>query len=147
MRLMEQMKPEQSGELTQLFASSFVSYRMHAPHDSLADSGGVDFVNMVVRFWARLPRQLVQEAIDEILKQADPANQSDGVKINNLSVTSDKGVAAFSSLYEYRLFQLLPALEQIDSSAAEEYLKKYRNVAGMLQKYPDGEQSISSGRE
>jgi hypothetical protein len=150
LRLMEQMKPEQSGELTQLFASSFVSYRKHAPHDSLADSGGVDFANvdfanMVARFWTRLPRQLVREAIDEILKQADPANESDGIKVSNLAVASDKGAAAFSSLYEYRLFQLLPALEQIDSSAAGEYLKKYRNVAGMLQKYPDGEQSISRG--
>lgn len=139
---MAAMKPEQRGELLQLFTTCFTSYRDHAGPDRMVQMGG-GFPEMVARFWQRLPANLVRQAIDEVLKQTDPANAKDA-KPAQFSMASDKGTVAFGSAYEYHLFQFLPILKEVDSSAAEQYLKKYREVATMLEKYPQGARSLYS---
>ncbi|MGA3212777.1 MAG: hypothetical protein ABSD20_15835 [Terriglobales bacterium] len=141
MRIMEKMTPEQSGEMLQLFTVSLASYRDHPDaHVSMMDGGG--FCEMIVHYWQRFPKELVRQGIDEVLKQADPANQKDKDK-QTVAMASGKGSVTFASMYEFRLFQLLPVLRAIDENAAEEYLKKYREVATMLGKYPDGTSSLS----
>ncbi len=116
MRLMADLKPGQSGELTQLFLTSLNSYRNHAPHPQIKDV----FPTMVSRFWKRLPKEVVTQAIDEILAQAaeDKGNIS-------YSVLSDKSSSSMNSLYEYRLSQLMPMLREFDPSAARKYEEKY----------------------
>jgi hypothetical protein len=141
MRIMEKMTPEQSGEMLQLFTVSLASYRDHPEaHTTMMDGGG--FSDMIVHYWQRLPKELVRQAIDEVLKQADPANQKDKDK-QTVAMASGKGSVTFASMYEFRLFQLVPVLRAIDETAAEDYLKKYREVAAMLGKYPDGTSSLS----
>jgi tetratricopeptide (TPR) repeat protein len=140
-RVMEGMKPEQSAEFMQLFMAALASYRDHSPHDNTMNVGTGDFPGMVTRYWKRLPKEVVRQSIDEILKQAE-SPQKDGKKSGSFSLASDKGTASFGSMYEYRLFQMLPVLREIDESAAEELLKKYREVATQLEKYPDGSNSL-----
>ncbi len=140
MQVMSTLKPEQSTDLVQLFAASLASYREHSPHLSPAlDAGG--FPAMVTSYWNRVPRQVARDAIDEILKQADNSRRADSDSspvITSVTRSTSKGSVSFRSAYEYRLFQMLPVLSQIDNSAAQDYLEKYREVADMFQKYPDG---------
>jgi len=119
-RLMDNFKPEQSGELLGLFLAALASYRDHAPHRQLKD----DFPLMLSRFWQRLPSEVVRQAIDEILKQA--ANSKEEV---DYSVVSDRSTSSFRSLYEYRLFQIMPVLREFNSSEARQYEEKYPVLA------------------
>ncbi|HEY5028465.1 MAG TPA: hypothetical protein VIK39_08665, partial [Candidatus Angelobacter sp.] len=119
-RLMADLKPEQSGELTQLFLTALSSYRNHAPHSQMRD----DFPTMVSRFWKRLPKEIVTQAIDEILAQA--AEDKGSI---SYSVVSEKGGSSMRSLYEVRLSQLMPMLREFDPSAARKYEEKYPALA------------------
>ncbi len=129
-RIMAALPPERSGDLLQLFTVAFASYRDHQ-HTELA-MGGTDFASLVVQFWQKLPANLTHDAIDEVLKQAS------AVKDAHLSMSNEKGAAAFNSYYDYRLFQLLPVLRNIDESEANELLKKNQEMKAMLAKYPEG---------
>ncbi len=135
-RLMEKMTPQQGADFQRLFDTSLASYRDHGPHRSMSVGGG-DFGGMVVRFWDRVPRETVRQAIDELLKDAEEGDKKQAGK-STFSLASDKGSLSFNSQYQYRLFQLLPALREIDETAAESLLKKYTEVAGMLAQYPEG---------
>ena len=119
-RLMANLKPEQSGELTQLFFTAFASYRNHAPHSQMRDA----FPTMVSRFWKGLPKEIVTQAIDEILAQA--AEDKGSI---SYSVVSEKGGSSMRSLYEVRLSQLMPMLREFDPSAARKYEEKYPALA------------------
>lgn len=132
---MAALPPERSGDLLQLFTAAYTSYRDH-PHTGGMIGDG-DLSSLVLRFWRRLPPNLVHDAISELLKQAA------GVKDSTVSMSSDKGSATFGSYYNYRLFQLVPVLRQIDESEADELLKKNQELQGMLTKYPEGAASIS----
>ncbi|MFB3813776.1 MAG: hypothetical protein ACE14L_06655 [Terriglobales bacterium] len=138
-RYLMSLKPEQSGELLQLFTASLSSYRDH-PHPLFENKG---FPDMIVRFWNRLPKNLVREAIDEVLGQAEAADKKEQGKKPSIAMASDKGSVSFTSLYEYRLFQLLPVLRRIDESGAEELLRKYQQVSATLDKYPEGTSSFA----
>ena len=118
-RLMADLKPAQSGELTQLFLIALASYRNHAPHSQITDA----FPTMVSRLWKRLPKESVTQAIDEILTQA-----ADDKRSISYSVMSKKGGSSMRSLYEYRLSQLMPMLREFDPSAARKYEEKYPAV-------------------
>ncbi|MBZ5508572.1 MAG: hypothetical protein LAO78_24195 [Acidobacteriia bacterium] len=119
-RLMADLKPGQSGELTQLFLTALASYRNHAPHSQMRDA----FPTMLSRFWKRLPKEIVTQAIDEVLIQA--ADDKGSV---SYSVLSGKGGPSMRSLYEYRLSQLMPMLREFDPSAAHKYEEKYPALA------------------
>jgi hypothetical protein len=145
LRIMDKQTPEQSGEMLQLFTTALGSYRDHPEaHGTILTGSGLGrgFSDMIVRYWQRLPKELVRAAIDEVLKQADPANQKDAGK-QTVAISSGKGSATFASMYEFRLFQLLPVLRAIDESAEEDYLKRNQEVAAMLGKYPNGTTSIA----
>jgi hypothetical protein len=119
-RLMETLKPTQSAELTQLFLSALGSYRSHAPHPQIKD----EFTTMLTHYWRRLPRDMVREAVDEVLKQA-----ADDDKKFDFSAPSAKGTPTANSLYECRLLQLMPMLGEFDPSAARSYQEKYPALA------------------
>ena len=120
MRLMDNLKPEQPDELRQLFSVALVSYRDHTPHTLFKD----DFPVMLSRYWKRLPKEIVQQAIDEILKQA-----SDSTEEISYSIPSDKGERTVNSLSEFRLAQIMPMLREFDPSAARRYAEKYPVLA------------------
>ena len=143
-RLLQVLPPEQSGDAQQLFANSLASYGNHKHSSNTMTVGDSDFAGMIVRYWNRFPKEMVHDAIKEVLKQAAaPADDSGQAQPQSISMASADGAVAFNSMYEYRLFQLLPVLRQIDESEANELLKKFQDVKTLLAKYPQGTDSIS----
>jgi hypothetical protein len=139
--IMGTMKSAQAAEFQRLFATSLSSYRSHAGEQRYMEMGS-GFPEMITAFWRQLAKDAVREAIDEVLRQTDPSNAKN-TSPALFSIASDKGSLVFPSAYQYQLFQFLPILQELDSSAAEQYLKKYNQLAGMLNRYPLGTLSLS----
>lgn len=128
--LMLHLPGSKAADRQMLFSLALASYREHS-HKQLT-VGGEDFTRMVVRFWEELPPQLVLEAIDEILKQAKDAQSG------SISFSSPKGSAAFSSLYEARMFEFVPIIRDLDSSLADRLLNDDAALESSLEQYPNG---------
>jgi hypothetical protein len=136
--LMQAMPPEKSAERQQLFTAALNAFRDRKPTPGTVTFGGGDFPNLVLRYWRALPPQLVREAIDAILKDADPANQPAEVGDRVLSMSGPQGSLSFTSQYEYRLFQVLPVLRALDPSKADDLLKDHQALQAQMAKYPQG---------
>ena len=135
--LMLALPAERSPDFQSLFARAVASYQQHE-HKGLS-IGGDDLATMVIRFWRRLPPQTVQAAIDELLKQAKATEKG------SITIGSPQGAASFTSNYGYRLFQLLPVLEQLDPERAKSLLADDQQLRAVMEKYPQGLQSLDPG--
>jgi hypothetical protein len=113
----------------------FVNAMAHdREHSSLGVEGGDDLSGMVVRFWRHLPPELVLDAIDQILDHAKTEN-------TQIAMKASSGPINFDNVYQYRLFELLPVLRELDPSKAEQ-LSNDPQVQAQLNKYPNGLQSL-----
>jgi hypothetical protein len=101
-----------------------------------------DVAEMVMRFSHSLPSTTVLDAIDQILARAkeQDEDQKKKVVLHDLS-----GSVYFDSRYEFRLFQLLPVLEDLDKSKAEGLLRDNAQVGKSLGTYPKGPRSLDPG--
>ncbi len=142
--LMRELPAEKQGELQQMFVMALGSYREHK-HPGVTIGSG-DFAAMISGFYKQLSPDLVKEAIFEVLKQAETPPEEGQRQPQQISIASAQGSVAMGSMYEYRLFQLLPALRAVDAAEAERLLKKNREVAGMLEKYPKGAEQLQEPR-
>ena len=133
--MMRELPKEKRGDLQQMFTTALESYKNHK-HEGITFGTG-DFPSMIVEFQPQLSPDLVKQAIAEVLRQAQDPEQGNN-EPQNIQVASAQGSVAMSSMYDYRLFQLMPALRAVDPDEAERLLKKNREVAGMLEKYPNG---------
>ena len=131
--MMRDLPAEKQGELQQMFVMALASYRQHK-HPGMTFGSG-DFAAMITGFYKQLSPDLVKEAIFEVLKQAETPPEEGPEPV---AMASAQGSVTMGSMYEYMLFQLLPALRAVDAAEAERLLKKNREVAGMLEKYPQG---------
>src|SRR2546430_12708327 len=77
--------------------------------------------------------KLVREAIDELLKQA---RGGDSIVMNSSHATT-----TFTA-YQFRLFQLMPALKPIDPLHLAALMKEEPQTSELLTKYPQGQQSV-----
>ena len=100
-----------------------------------------DLGSMVVRFWRGLPPSLVLQAIDAVLEKAKDTDAEHAMLIE---ITRRGGVLNFSSGYEYRLFQVLPVLEELDHERAERLLRENSNAKSALDQYSRGKQSVDA---
>ena len=143
-KIMEKMTPEQAPEKQQLFTAALASYKDH-DHSDGASFGG-DFGDMIARFSKDLPSGLVHQAIDVVLDQArkDAEKQSSAGGMM-YSIASAQGAVQLNSVYQYRLFQLLPTLRSIDPEEADRLLKEQSDVQTLLAKYPQGMNSVAPG--
>ena len=135
LRVMQALPPERAADAQQLFAVSLASFQDHKR--SRACMGECDFVPLILRFWYRLPKETVLDAIHAVLKDARERGQK-----GSISMASDQGAVAFNSQYEFRLFQVLPVLRQLDESEARKLLEEYQQVQTLLAKYPQGTDSL-----
>ncbi len=135
LRVMQALPPERAADAQQLFAVSLASFQDHKRSGGCM--GDCDFVPLILRFWNRLPKEAVLDAIHAVLKDARDSGQK-----SSISMASDQGAVAFSSLYEFRLFQVLPVLRQLDESEAKKLLEEYQQVQTLLAKYPQGTDSL-----
>jgi hypothetical protein len=143
-KIMEKMSPEQAPEKQQLFTAALGSYRDH-DHSGSPTMGG-DFGDMITRFAKDLPPALVHQAIDVVLdgarKDAEKQANSGGM---TYSIASSQGAVQLNTVYQYRLFQLLPTLKTIDPEEADRLLKEQNDVQTLLAKYPQGMSSVAPG--
>jgi hypothetical protein len=141
--VLSNMTPEQAAEKQQLFTTCLASFRDH-DHAGVRMGDG-DFGTLVTQFHEQLPPALVHQAIDVLLDEARKRAQkeSESSQPTNISLSSAKGALAFSSYYDYRLFQLLPVLKTIDPEQADKLLKERQDVQTLLTKYPGGMSSLS----
>jgi hypothetical protein len=135
MRIMEKLKPEQSGEFAAIFSACVASYRAHAPHDFQAAD---PFPKLVIAYWRRVPRQLARDAVDEIIHEAEES------KANGFAMTFNKSGQSANSLLEYRLAQFLPALQELEAITAKDYLERFPSVASLAESYTAAEPSGSA---
>jgi hypothetical protein len=142
---MAAMTPEQSAEFLRLFLTCLNSYRDHAGKEHRMQLGN-GFPELIAQFWRQLPKQVVREAIDEVLKQTDPANDKNAAGAT-FSMAGNKGTLYFASAYQYQLFQFLPILEEIDGPAADQYLKQHSELKPVLGAYPQGTNSFLASDE
>ena len=107
-----------------------------------ADISFEDLGTLVIRFWQHLPAPTVLEAIDALLGHAK--DESEKASDNRVSFSAGNASVSFSP-YQYRLFELLPVLQQLDSTRAESLMREQQEVAGALKKYPKGLASLYPG--
>jgi len=134
--LMAAFPKEESWRRSALFSQALASYAGHEHKKMMLGNG---FSEMIASNWRELPPEQVEQGIDAVLKQAKDNDQAATV-----SLSSDKGdQARFDTVYEFRLFQLLPILREIDKGKAEEILRDQQAVSGLLARYPNGQESLS----
>ena len=143
-KIMEQMTPEQADDKQQLFTAALASYQNHDHSQAFSNEG---FPEMIVRFSNDLPAGLVHQAIDAVLESArrTAEKQSQSSQPMMISIASAQGAVQMNSLYQYRLFQLLPTLRTIDPEQADKLLKEQTDVQTLLAKYPQGMNSVAPG--
>ena len=112
----------------------FVDAMAHDREHSSLGVEGDDLSFMVVRFWRHFPPELVLDAIAQILDHS----KTDDTQI---AMKASSGPINFDNVYQYRLFELLPVLRELDPSKAER-LSNDPQVQAQLNKYPNGLQSL-----
>jgi tetratricopeptide (TPR) repeat protein len=136
--VMGRMGPEQSAELRSLFTEAMNSYELH---DDAGQMKTDSFSELIMRFHTKLPSDLVRQAADLVLahaKKADEKASENGGEKPSIGIGSSKGAVQFTSLYDFALFQLEPAIREADPQYADALLKEHREAQLFLTKYPGG---------
>jgi hypothetical protein len=139
MHLMLAMPPTATSERVAIFAQALNAYRQQG--ESYSYGGGFEGMpGMVMRFWHDVPPAMAVDAIDQILENAKDSS----VKANNarLTFSGDAGTVALSSQYQYRLFQLLPVLEELDKPKAGSLLRDNPDLQALFGRFPEGLQAV-----
>lgn len=136
MDLMAALPRTANSERAAIFSEALNAYR--AQGESTSYSTSYDGLpGMVMRHWKDMPPELTEDAIDQILAAAKDLPDSP-----KLTISGAPGTVAISSQYEYRLFQLLPILEQLDKPKAEGLLRDDPSMAAMIDRFPQGYQTL-----
>ena len=129
-QLMLELPPERDTDKKEIF-------RLAMARSSESHSiGRDDFASMIVRFWQHIPPALALEAIHQVLDAAEH-RAGTGVTLNATS-----GNVGFVAEYDYRVFELLPVLRQLDEEAADKILKDSQQAQLQLKQFPSGIQSV-----
>lgn len=109
---------------------------MAADHEqhSLA-IGGDDFASMIVCFWQHVQPALVLDAIHQVLDEAPSVKEA-------LTLNGSSGNVGFSSERDYRVFELMPILKQLDNDEADKLLQSSLQAEFQLKQFPNGIQSL-----
>jgi hypothetical protein len=120
-------------EVRSLFITSLSSFESHGSEHLFRHDDG--FPEMIVAFYQQLPEQIVMRAINSALAQAQ-------LQRSGMSISGANGSVSFGSIYDYRLFQLIPVLKKFDPIKAEALLQDKQEVRNQLDRYPDGTYSV-----
>ncbi|MHB8734497.1 MAG: hypothetical protein ACYC6M_04255 [Terriglobales bacterium] len=112
------------------------------PHRFVSVGHPDDLGSMVVRFWREVGASQVREAIQALLDQAEPSKLPLGFQARTATVTirAADATLSFPSFLQFRLFQLLPILRQLDGTVALTDLSP--DLRQWLQRYPQGVTSL-----
>lgn len=137
--LMVNLPEERAVDRQTIFQEALAAYENASSKDCMRLE---DMGTLVVRFWDRMPPDLIMQAIDDVLNRA---KESDADSHMQVEISSLKGSASFDSLYSMRLFELLPIIKSLDPSKAEQLLRENPASTRMLERYPQGMRSLDSG--
>ena len=136
--LMTRLPDDRRGEVISMF-----SFALNDFHQRKADQNTIrseDMATLVVRFWRHIPPDVVLSAVDEVLNKA---KESDDAKQHSyISIGNKDGAASFNSTYEYRVFQMLPILRELDAGRAESIERDMTQMKALMNRYPNGIQSL-----
>ncbi len=138
-RLLRALPPDRSADRLEVFNLALGYVQQHRQSQGALNYFGT----MVARFWQHLPPSTVLEAIDELLDRAKEADEKG--QPFRMTAATNRGTFEVTSRYEYRLFQMLPTLKQLDPSRAESLLRENPALQAKLEKYPAGLLSILPG--
>jgi hypothetical protein len=130
--LMLELPPAREGEKQEIFGWAMAAD--HEQHSLVV--GGDDFGSMIVRFWQHLAPAVVLQAISQVLDGAQ-SNKS------GISLGSGSNRASFNSEYQYRVFELLPVLRELDSDQADRLVRDSPEAQNQLKDFPNGIQSLN----
>ncbi len=130
--LMLLLPPERNAQKQEIFLRAMASDR-EAP--TMLIGGGDDFASMIVRFWRRLPPTIALVAIRQVLDEAQSNKAPIALRSASTSVS-------FNSPEEYRIFELLPILRELDNAEAEKLLEASIQAKTQLERLPNGVQSL-----
>jgi len=137
--LLRQVTTLSRAEKQALFSFALSSYKKHQ-HNSYNYKD--DFGLLLVHCWREMAPASVEDAILYILHEAQGESGLNGPS-SRISVVGSAGSASFDTLYDFRLFQLLPVLRQIDSAKADELLRGYSGPQEAFRRYPEGLSSMA----
>ena len=126
---------DQSADRMMIFNQAIVNFEEHKQGQTF---GSGDIGDFLERTWTKVPSAMALEAVNKLLDEA-----RDNESHARYSMTSNKGSILLNSSYEFRLFQLLPILEQLDKDKADELLRDHAETKAQLAKYPQGMQSLN----
>jgi hypothetical protein len=130
--LMLELPPASESEKQQIFGWAMAADR---ERHSL-NVGSDDFGSMIVRFWKHLAPGVVLQAISQVLDGAQ-SNKS------GISLSSASNRVSFNSEYQYRVFEFLPILRELDSDQADRLLHDSPEAQAQLKDFPNGIQSLN----
>lgn len=140
--LMAAFPASRHDDFISIFSQAFQNFRNRSLDDVAPDSYE-DFAVLVVRFWRDLPPSLALESANAVLERAK--DRDDSKKTHNVSMSLMNGSSMpFESEYEFRLFELLPILKELDPSQADKLLDEHDKARAALDRYPKGMQSLDS---
>jgi hypothetical protein len=134
--VMKALPEDDRSDRDRIFAQALSIFR---ERHKRATAGMEDLGTIIVRFWRKLSPGLVLEAVNELLDSALDENVADSHL--EVTVNSQSSARSFGSLYQYRLFQLLPVLRALDPSGAEKLIRENQQL-GVPQK-PESDPVLS----
>jgi hypothetical protein len=136
-KLMLALPPERESDRRAVFMAAMENYRQAADDMPRLE----DFATLIVRYWKHFPPEFISDAIDDILKR--DKKRSEGKVAMSLTIATSQGEDNFSSGYQYRLFQFLPILQEIDPGKAKSLLRDNAALEASLKKFPEGMGSLA----
>lgn len=130
-QLMLELPPDREQDQQEIFQVAMAADR----EGRWFTNGGDDLADMIVRFWRHIPPGIVLEAIHQVLDKADFAKEG-------LTLNSPSGKMAFSNEHDYRVFELLPVLKELDPEEADKLLQSSQQAQLHLKQFPNGIQSL-----
>ncbi len=132
MSIMRALPPARSADRVTLFSAALANFRQS---DRTRNYGSPDLGDLVLQFWSQLPPDLVLQASDALLDQAKET--ADGLENIQRNISSRNGNLSLDA-YQYRIFQLLPVLRELNPSRAAALLLEQKPVSTLTAKYPAG---------
>jgi hypothetical protein len=129
-QLMLDLPPDREQDKQELFRVAMTADR----EQRMFTNSGDDLANMIVRFWRHVPPALALEAVHQVLDNARFEM--------SLTLNSASGSAAFSNERDYRVFELLPVLRELDNDEADKLLQSSQQAQFGLKQFPNGLQSV-----
>jgi len=139
-QLIKSLGKGRSADRLAVFTQALNNFKNYGSTDTIFSA---DFGSLIAAVWDLLPPDAVLEAIDELLNEAKSHTGTADVQVS-LSAKGDS--VTLNSMYQLRLFQLLPILQELDASRAQSLLRDNEVARVNLQRFPKGVAAVDSMR-